>query len=58
MRRLRSWTFSLFTAPVAPLPRLHSSFSAFAQPRRPIMIEVPSEVLNILFMALIALSEH
>src|SRR5258708_6953165 len=53
VRRLKPWIFSLFTAPVAPLRRLHSSFSAFARSRRPTMIEVPPEVLNALFMLLI-----
>ena len=53
VRRLRSWTFSLFTAPAAPLRRLHSSSSAFARARHPTMIEVPAEFLNALFMLLI-----
>ena len=56
VRRLRPWTFSLFTAPVAPLRRLHSLSSASAPRRLRTMIEVPSEFLNALFMALIVLS--
>src|SRR5277367_995407 len=54
VRRLRPWIFSLFTAPPAPLRRLHSSSSASARPRPRTMIEVPSEFLNALFMLLIA----
>jgi hypothetical protein len=53
VRRLRPWIFSLFTAPAALLRRLHSSFSASARRRRRTMIEVPSELLNALFMLLI-----
>src|SRR5260370_21774887 len=53
VRRLRSWTFSQFTAPAAPLRRLPSSSSASARRRRRTMIEVPSQLLNALFMLLI-----
>ena len=42
VRRLRSWIFSLFTAPAAPLRRLHSLSSASARRRPHTMIEVPS----------------
>ena len=53
VRRLRPWIFSLFTAPAAPLRRLHSLSSASARRRPRTMIEVPSEFLNALFMLLI-----
>src|ERR1700722_14205625 len=56
VRRLRPWTFSLFTAPVAPLRRLHSLSSASAPRRLRTMIEVPSEFLNALFMLLVVVS--
>src|ERR1700722_981632 len=56
VRRVRFWIFSLFTAPAAPLRRLHSLSSASAPRRRRTMIEVTSEFLNALFMALIVLS--
>src|ERR1700722_3200588 len=56
VRRLRSWIFSLFTAPAAPLRRLHSLSSASARRRPRTMIEVPSEVLNALFMLLVVVS--
>jgi hypothetical protein len=49
----RLWKFSLFTAPAAPLRRLHSSSFASARSRRPTMIEVPSELLNVLLALLI-----
>ena len=55
-RRLRLWTFWLFTAPAAPLRRLHSSSSAFALARRRTMIEVPPDFLNIVFALLIVLA--
>jgi hypothetical protein len=53
VRRLRPWIFSQFTAPAAPLRRLHSLSSASARGRPRTMIEVPSEFLNALFMLLI-----